>query len=98
MQQKISRGNGSGILISQLPRPFFIITPFGEAVCHFINDVENDVIYGCIQTKTNEIWWWRNEEVRYDKHITEGLTNPSPIVLSKERQAALAPHMKRYKK
>lgn len=85
-------------MIIELQNHLFVITPLGEASCRFINDVGSDIIWGCIQFETNEFWWWKNSEIRYDLHITEGFNAPSQIILSKEREAALAPHMKRYKK
>jgi hypothetical protein len=82
----------------QLERPFLCTTIFGEAIAEFINDVGDDIVWGCKQLETCEIWWFRNEEIRVAKNITLGFNQQTPIMLSKERMKALAPHLKRYKR
>ena len=83
--------------IDQLNIPFQVTTPFGEAVCHFAYDAGDETYWGCFQKETCELWWWSGPEIRYAIHLSEGFNKQTPIILSKERQAALAPHMKRYK-
>ena len=82
--------------IDQLPSPFLVTTPFGNGVCHFVNDAGDEIFWGVFQFKTSELWWWKGEEMRYAKHISEGFTHQTPIYLSDERKAGLATHMKRY--
>ena len=83
--------------ITQLPSPLSVTTPLGKAVCHFVNDGGFEVYWGCFQLDTSEMWWWRNQEIRYGLNITEGFISPSPILLTKKRMKALEPHLKRTK-
>jgi hypothetical protein len=84
--------------INQIDSPFCCTTPLGEAVCHFVYDGGDETYWGCFQKETCELWWWRGHEMRYGIHISEGFVKQSPIKLSAEMEAALAPHRKRYKR
>jgi len=63
-------------MILQLSPPIPLRTPQGPALAHFIIDYgpESDIIWGCFQDETGEIWWWPNHQVRADKNITLGRT------------------------
>jgi hypothetical protein len=73
-----------------------VLTPFGKGIAHFVYDSGDETYWGVFQRKTSELWWWPNHEIRYDVHLSEGFTSPSPIHLSDKRKQALAPHMKRH--
>jgi hypothetical protein len=75
--------------------PWKGISPLGTCTVRWISD-EDDAIWGVVQRKTGEIWWWKNLEIRWAQDLTDGINTVSRIYLSDERKLALAPHMKRH--
>jgi hypothetical protein len=65
-------------VLLQLNPPLYLTTPKGTALAHFIVDYgpEADIIWGCFQEDTGQIWWWSNPKVRAIKNITMDRINP----------------------
>lgn len=80
----------------QLEQTFTVVTPLGVGVVNFVSQDKDETYWGVFQKQTGELWWWRNHEIRYGVHISEGFHEPTPIVLSKGAKTALAFHMLRY--
>ncbi len=55
----------------QLNPPLPIMTPRGKALAHILIDYgpEHDLVWVCFQ-KDNEIWCFRNQDVRADNNVT----------------------------
>jgi hypothetical protein len=55
----------------QLNPPLPVVTPKGKAMAHILIDYgpEHDLIWTCFQDN-NEIWCWRNQDVRAEKNTT----------------------------
>lgn len=65
-------------MILQLNPPIPLQTPKGSALAHFIiaNSIEDHLYFVCFQDDTGQCWTWNNTEIRADKNITYGRTNP----------------------
>jgi hypothetical protein len=58
-------------MLTQLAPSFNVVTPMGKAIAILLQTDEWDVAYwGCVQKETGEVWWWRNELIRFDTSIT----------------------------
>jgi hypothetical protein len=75
--------------------PWKAITPFGTATVRWLSD-DNEQNWGVVQHTTGEIWWWKNNEIRWAQDITGGINKPTSIYLSDERKEALKVHMIRH--
>lgn len=84
-------------MILQLNPPLYVVTPFGDAIAHFIFAESTDAVwYGCFQNATGENWWWQNPYVRLCQNFSDDRAKLSPIALPPELEAALAPHKARH--
>ena len=75
--------------------PWKCITPFGTGTARWVSD-GNEVLWGVVQKKTGEIWWWPNNEIRWAQDLSGGVNTVSTIHMSVERGLTLLPHMKRH--
>jgi len=57
----------------QLDPPLPVVTPKGKALAHILIDYgpEHDLVWVCFQ-QDNEIWCFRNQDVRADSNVTFG--------------------------
>jgi hypothetical protein len=57
----------------QLDPPIPLVTPRGKALAHILIDYgpEHDLVWVCFQ-QDNEIWCFRNQDVRADSNVTFG--------------------------
>jgi hypothetical protein len=67
--------------VTQLNPPIPLDTPKGPALAHFLIDYgpESNLEWVCAQEATGECWTWQNPDIRFQKNITQGRTNITPI-------------------
>lgn len=66
-------------MITQLNPAIPMNTPKGLGICHFVIDYgpESDLYWVVFIDETGELWTFNNKEIRGQKNITLGRSNPS---------------------
>ena len=59
-------------MMIQLNPPMPLLTPKGEALCHFLIDegVEHNLMWVCFLNENGQCWTFQNPEIRASKNIT----------------------------
>ena len=82
--------------MKELTSPIYLDTPLGPAVAYFVDAAGHDGMeWGCLLTKTGELWWWPNRQVRLHKSVSDYRYKQSPIMQDEACIDALAPHLAR---
>lgn len=89
-------------MIIRLTPPMILLTPLGEAECHFYeapDTWENHPFWHCFQLETKEAWVWPNPLVRIVESVS-GIRGRehTPFAVSPEYFAELMPHILRHRK
>jgi hypothetical protein len=88
-------------MILRLVPPMILLTPLGEAECHFYEPTigwENHPLWHCFQLETKEPWVWPNPMVRIVESVT-GIRggDRSLFAVSADYYDELMPHILRHK-